>query len=168
MGEVRLSHMVSIRVRPSVPPNGDIGRPIVLAGFIYVMIWDIRNTEHRSSATSGAPMERLFRGQTIGSVVCFLNIPNHNIYGFGLDDGWVHPNGCTRDRYRLGHQPVDSIILSDRVGSMYSQATVRLMISTLALGPTLCVGAQVLIIKAELCQCSKATLKRWPWPWSNK
>ena len=33
--------------------------------------------------------------------------------------------GCIRDRYRLGHQPVDSIILSDRVGSMYSQATVR-------------------------------------------
>ena len=104
------------------------------------------------------------RGQTIGSVVCFLNIPNHNIYGLGLDDGWVHPNGCTRDRYRLGHQPVDSIILSDRVGSMYSQATVRLMISTLALGPR----ARVLIIKAELCHCSKATLKRWPGPWRNK
>ena len=71
------------------------------------------------------------RGQTIGSVFCFLNIPNHNIYELGLDDGWVHPNGCTRDRYRLGHQPVDSIILSDRVGSMYSQATVRKVHDTL-------------------------------------
>ena len=33
--------------------------------------------------------------------------------------------GCIRDRYRLGHQPVNSSILSGRVGSMYSQATVR-------------------------------------------
>ena len=40
--------------------------------------------------------------------------------------------GCIRDRYRLGRQPVNSSILSGRVGSLYSQATARPVTCTLA------------------------------------
>ena len=41
-------------------------------------------------------------------------------------------NGCIRDRYRLGHWSVHSIVADLGVGLMYSQATVRKVHDTLA------------------------------------
>ena len=38
----------------------------IIATNSYVMIWNIRNTEYRSSATSGAPMERPLAAKPLG------------------------------------------------------------------------------------------------------